>query len=265
MINRMNSRINKEEIFLVKKIKKNIDLLNSFGKNGHYCDRNLFLNNNSFKEKSYCDFSCETIMSDEFIKEIKKRRSIRSYDAKSVEKETIQKIIEAGRYAPSATNRQPWQFIVITNKTMIEDIANVIKNEIRKILKKRFFLKYFFPSLKNEKAVQFLASTVISEKDVLFFDAPVLIFVVTQKRKFNDESCACCAQNMMLAADALGLGSCWIGFAHFLGLNKEWMKKIGVPKGYHIAAALVLGHPHKRPSNILPRKPTANIINWIED
>ena len=203
-------------------------------------------------------------MSDDFINQMKKRRSIRSYQAKSVEKETIQKIIQAGRYAPSATNRQPWRFIVITNKKMIDDIAHAIKNEIRKILKKRFLLKYFFPSLKNEKAVQFLASTVASKKDLLFFDAPVLIFIVTKKRKFNDESCACCAQNMMLAADALGLGSCWIGFAHFLGLNKQWLRKIGVPNGLHIAAALVFGHPNKRPFNILPRKPTANIINWIE-
>jgi len=234
-------------------------------KNIYFTSQIIFLDNNSYKEKPYCDFSCESIMSDDFISQIKKRRSIRRYEKTPVEKQTIQKIIEVGRYAPSATNRQPWRFIVITKKTMINDIANVIKNEIRKILKKRFFLKYFFPSLKNEKTVQFLASTIVSEKDVLFFDAPVLIFVITKKRKFNDESCACCAQNMMLAADALGLGSCWIGFAHFLGLNKQWMKKIGVPKGYHIAAALVFGHPKKRPFHAPPRKPTADVINWIKE
>ena len=203
-------------------------------------------------------------MSDDFISQMKKRRSIRSYTDQPVSKEKINEIIQAGRYAPSATNRQPWRFIVITNKSMIDEISDAIKVEIRKILRRRFILKFFYPSLKNEKTIQFLTGLIISKEDMLFFGAPVLIFVVTKKRKFNDESCACCSQNMMLAADSLDLGSCWIGFAHFLGLNKEWMKKIGVPKGFHIAAALVFGHPKKRPSRAPLRKPTADIINWIE-
>ena len=203
-------------------------------------------------------------MSNNIIKQIKERRSIRSYTDQSVSKEKINEIIQTGRYAPSATNRQPWRFIVITNKSMIDEISDAIKVEIRKILRRRFILKFFYPSLKNEKTIQFLTGLIISKEDMLFFDAPVLIFVVTKKRRFNDESCACCAQNMMLAADALDLGSCWIGFAHFLGLNKEWMEKIGVPKGFHIAAALVFGHSKKRPSHAPLRKPTADVINWIE-
>jgi nitroreductase len=203
-------------------------------------------------------------MSNNIIKQIKERRSIRSYTDQPVSKEKINEIIQTGRYAPSATNRQPWRFIVITNKRMIDDISEAIKDEIHKILRKRFILKIFYPSLKNEKTIQFLTGLIVSKEDMLFFDAPVLIFVVTKKRRFNDESCACCAQNMMLAADALDLGSCWIGFAHFLGLNKEWMKKIGVPKGFHIASALVFGHPKKKPSHAPLRKPTADVINWIE-
>jgi len=203
-------------------------------------------------------------MSNNTIKQIKERRSIRSYTDQSVSKEKINEIIQTGRYAPSATNRQPWRFIVITNKRMIDDISEAIKVEIHKILRKRFILKFFYPSLKNEKTIQFLTGLIVSKEDILFFDAPVIILVVTKKRRFNDESCACCAQNMMLAADALDLGSCWIGFAHFLGLNKEWMEKIGVPKGFHIAAALVFGHPKKRPSHAPLRKPTADVINWIE-
>lgn len=204
-------------------------------------------------------------MSSELIDQLKKRRSIRSYKKKPVKKELIEEIIQAGRYAPSATNRQPWRFIVITKKTMINDIAEAIKNEIRKILKKRFILKYFYPSLKNQKTARFLAATVLSKEDVLFFDASALIFIVTRKARFNDESCACCAQNMMLAAEALGLGSCWIGFAHFLGLNKKWMRKIGVPQGYHISAALIFGHPEEKTFRAPLRKPHADVINWIED
>lgn len=202
-------------------------------------------------------------MSRKVIDEIKSRRSIRSYKDQPVKKEVIEEIIQAGRYAPSAEDRQPWRFIVITKKEMIRSVGSAIKNEIKKILKKRFILKYFYPALKDEETVKFLAAIAFSKKDLLFFDAPVLVFVVSKKGRFNDESCACCAQNMMLAAHCLDLGSCWIGFAHFLGLNKQWLQKIGVPERYHISAALVFGHPKEKPSRASLRKPMADIINWI--
>ncbi|MBS3777717.1 MAG: nitroreductase [Candidatus Thermoplasmatota archaeon] len=204
-------------------------------------------------------------MSTELIDEIKNRRSIRQYLDEPVKKEVIEEIIQAGRYAPSATNKQPWRFIVITKKDLINSIADAIKSEIHSILKKRFILKYFFPALKSEKNVKVLAATALSKKDLLFFDAPVLVFVVSKKGRFNDESCACCAQNMMLAAHSLGLGSCWIGFAHFLGLNKQWLRKIGVPKGFHIAATLIFGHPKGKHPHGTMRKPNADVINWIEE
>lgn len=204
-------------------------------------------------------------MKTEFLDQLKKRRSIRSFKKVPVKKELIEEIIQAGRYAPSATNRQPWRFIVITKKEMIEDIAQIVKNEIKSVLKKRFILKYFYPALKSRETINLLAAIIYSKEDVLFFNAPVLVFIVSEKGKFNDESCACCAQNMMLAAHFLGLGSCWIGLAHFLGLNKKRMEKIGVPKGYHISAALVFGYPDKVLSQARFRKPNSGIINWIGD
>ena len=202
-------------------------------------------------------------MTTELIQELKKRRSIREYKKDPVKKELIEEIIQAGKYAPSATDQQPWRFIVITKKEMITEIADVVKQEIKNILKKRFILKFRYPSLKNTRAVQLLAATAFSKQDILFFDAPVLIFIVTEKKRFYDESCACCAENMMLAAHSLGLGSCWIGFAHFLELNKEWMKKIGVPEGFHISASLVFGHPEGKMPKAPLRKPLADVINWI--
>jgi nitroreductase len=202
-------------------------------------------------------------MTNEFIQELKNRRSIRKYTKDPVEKELIEEIIQAGKYAPSATNHQPWRFIVITKKEMIVEIALVIKKEIKNILKKRFILKFRYPSLRNNRAVQLLAATAFSKEDILFFNAPVLIFIVTEKKRFYDESCACCAENMMLAAHSLGLGSCWIGFAHFIELNKEWMRKIGVPEGYHISACLVFGHPEGKNPKAPLRKPLADVIKWI--
>jgi len=204
-------------------------------------------------------------MSTDLISEIKQRRSIRNYKDEPVKRDLIEKIIQAGRYAPSATDKQPWRFIVITKKELMGDIARGVKDEIRKVIKKRFILKYFYPFLKDKRKVQLLAATAFSEQDLLFFNAPVLVFIVSKKERFYKESCACCAQNMMLAAHCLGLGSCWIGLAHFLGLNKKWLQKIGVPEGHHIAAVLVFGHPKNKPQQIPVRKPMADIINWIDE
>ena len=204
-------------------------------------------------------------MNAELLDLLKKRRSVRSYKNIPLKKQLIEEIIQAGRYAPSETNRQPWRFIVITKKEMIDDIAQIVKNEIKSVLKKRFILKYFYPPLKNKETINFFAAIIYSKEDILFFNAPVLVFIVSEKGRFNDESCACCAQNMMLATHYLGLGSCWIGLAHFLGLNKKWMEKIGIPKGYHISAALVFGHPDKTPSQAPFRKLNSGIINWIGD
>jgi len=202
-------------------------------------------------------------MTTDLIQEIKKRRSIRKYKQTPVKKEVIEEIIQAGKYAPSAKDRQPWRFIVITDGDTIQDISRVIKREIKKILKKRFFLKIKYPLLRDDTIIRFLATTAFAKEDLLFFNAPVLIFIVTENKLFNDQSCACCAQNMMLAAHSLSIGSCWVGFAQFLQENETWLRKIGVPKDFHISAALIFGYPEGEPIRPSMRKPLADVINWI--
>ena len=198
----------------------------------------------------------------EVIKCIKERRSIRNYLDKEVSKEIIEEIIEAGRYAPSAENRQPWKFIVITDKALINEMSREVKRQIKRILKQRWKWKRKFKDLKERETVIFLNAIANSSKDIIFYNAPVVIFIVTDDRAFNDESCACAAQNMMLAAWSMGIGSCWIGFAKFLEANKNIMQKIGIPPECHIAACLIFGYPAKVPKAAL-RNPMASIIKWI--
>ena len=202
-------------------------------------------------------------MTNDFIDKLKDRRSIRKFEDKPIDKNILEEIIQAGKYAPSADNKQPWRFIVIQNNDAIQDISKSIKKEIKKILKKRHLLKFFFPQLKKRETIGLLYGAAMAPKDVIFHNAPALILIVTKKGLFNNESCACCAQNMMLAADSIGIGSCWIGFANFLERNKNKTNEIGIPEDYHIAAAIVFGHPIKKPKNARPRKPMANVIKWI--
>ena len=69
---------------------------------------------------------------------------------------------------------------------------------------------------------------------------------------------------MMLAANSIGIGSCWIGFASVLGLNKKIMKNIEIPDKHHISSAIIFGHPKKKSNIVSMRKIGSDIINWIE-
>lgn len=194
---------------------------------------------------------------------IKQRRSIRNYLDKKIPKEIIEEIILAGRYAPSGENKQPWRFVVITNREVIKELSDIIKEEIKKVLRRRRKWKRKFKELEDEQLVLFLKAVANSKKDVIFHDAPAIIFIIAKDELFNRESCAGCAQNMMLFAWSIGIGSCWIGLAKFLELNKEAMEKIGISKDYHIFSCLVFGYPAKIPKAPI-RNPYADVIKWIE-
>ena len=189
-------------------------------------------------------------MQNTIIKNIKERRSIRNFEEKKIDKEELKEIIQAGKYAPSATNDQPWKFIVITKKEMIQDLSNQIREELKKLLKWRFIKKIKIKQLRNI--------------DMIFFNAPALVLILTQDKLFYDESCACCAQDMMLAANSIGIGSCWIGFASVLGLNKKILENIGIPDNYHISAAIIFGYPREKKIRASIRKIGSDIIKWIE-
>lgn len=197
------------------------------------------------------------------LEAIKTRRSIRRYTDEPVSREQLEDIIQAGRFAPSAENRQPWRFVVITSREVIARLSDEIKGAIRRLLRYRVVRQLWKPELRDRDVVKLLYGVSYADQDTIFFDAPAAIFVVTADEMFNDESCACCAQNMMLAAHAMGLGSCWIGFASVLGLRGQALKNIGVPDGYHIAATLIVGHPKGSPQPPM-RNPMADIINWID-
>lgn len=203
-------------------------------------------------------------MDNQVLATIKERRSIRRYTKQEVPEEVLETIINAGKYAPSAEGRQPWKFVVVTDTELIRGMSRRVKEQMATVLKHRRKWKKRFAELKDDRTVLFLRAVANSAQDVIFHDAPAVVFILTTDELFNDESCACAAQNMMLAAWSLGIGSCWIGFATFLETDPAVMQKLKVPEGHHIAAAIVFGYPGHVPSPPL-RQPTATIINWIKE
>lgn len=144
---------------------------------------------------------------------IKNRRSVRRFEERPVPEELIRKIVEAGQWAPSACNRQDWKFIIVDSEEVKE-----------KILK--------------ETTAHFVGK------------APLLIFVLYSNRTDNLEykdhllSAAMAAQNMQLAAHALGLGACCV---NNLPIKSRLKKILNIPRSYDPVALLCMGYPKAVP------------------
>ena len=196
------------------------------------------------------------------IDNIKNRRSIRKYLDKEVPKDIVKEIIEAGRYAPSSHNSQPWRFIVITDRSVIKEVSDAIKSFFRT----RFQLGKIVGML-NKKIQREIAEgekRIFTEQDLFFYDAPCLIMICAKPERFSKVDCACAAQSMMLAARSLGIGSCWVGFADMaINKNRSLMAKLGVPSDCKAMAHLIFGYPIKFPELALDRKQEADVVKWI--
>jgi len=194
------------------------------------------------------------------IDNIKSRRSIRKYKDKAVSKAVIKQMIEAGIYAPSSHNSQPWRFVVITDRKLIKELSDTMKRFYKRLL-------VFSSLLGFSKAFKKLAESakkrIVSDDDLFFYNAPLLILICAEPKGFALVDCACAAQNMMLMARSLGIGSCWIGFAdRVFASSKKMRKKASIPKGHKVMASLVFGYPIKFPK-AYPRKEEADIVKWV--
>lgn len=176
------------------------------------------------------------------------RRSIRKYKDTAIPKEVIDKILRAGTMAPSGMNAQPWNFVVIENKDTIGDLSKKVKS---------LLINGPWPE-EMKKGFQ-------SDKDVIFYGAPLLVLISVPKneqmRSVNLLDCGLAAQNMFLAAYEEGLGSCFIGFASFLNQNPKALAGVGIPEGYELMAPLIFGYPAESTSS-KPRD--VKILKWIK-
>lgn len=181
------------------------------------------------------------------IEIIYKRRAVRKYKDVPVQKELIDKIIAAGRMAPTAINKQSWKFYVFRNKERIATLSDAILSSskwqmFKEGMKEALHFMLHPSSFKLSDGIKF-----INEKDPVFHCAPVVILITAPK---NNEWAALdigmCAQNMMLAAVSYGLASCPIGFAKMLENTSE-PPKIGVSESEMIHLALIIGYADEEP------------------
>ena len=189
---------------------------------------------------------------DIILKNIYSRRSVRSYLHKDVPDEALKEIIKAGTYAPTAVNKQPWRFVVIKNRDLIEQYGDRAR-------------KLWLENNKDPKDSHLIELTrmMAHENFKIFYGAPALVLVFAHPEAFSPiQDCALAAENMMLAGRALGLGSCWIGLAIPLGSDEQFLKDMEVPENYRLIAPLIFGYPKKADVKG-PDRNTEVILKWV--
>ena len=161
------------------------------------------------------------------ISNIMARRSIRKYLDKPVEHEKLEMVVHCGINAPSGMNRQPWIVRVVEDQQLIADVTQVYKRNNPELVKRD-------KDFKN-----------------MFRNAPNLICVCTPAEGGGELDAGLLGENMMLAAQSLGLGTCCLGGpVRFLNANadaKFFLDRLDIPEGYKLNYILAIGYPDEQP------------------
>jgi len=164
---------------------------------------------------------------------IRARRSIQEYSSRPVEKENLDRVLEAGRPAPSAANRQPWHFIVVTD-----------------------------PSVREALRVSYEHDWFVNAPFIIAACAdPDSAWVRRDGEEYWKVDVAMALQNMVLCAAEEGLGTCWIA-----AFNEEAARRVlKIPEKTRVVALTPLGYPEEMEGEVSDRKKlseTAHYEHW---
>lgn len=175
------------------------------------------------------------------------RRAIRRFEPKQIEENALQQILQAGLYAPSAGGRQGVLFVVSQDRKVNERLGKIKRaNSHPRMATATSYVSKEQPSIADDPRLT-----------NAFYDAPTVITLFAPKDfLFSAEDCAVAAENMMLVADTLGIGSCYIGqgwtaFADPYG--QEILRRWGVRTDYYAVMQLLLGYPRENDRHPEPK------------
>lgn len=182
------------------------------------------------------------------IEAIYARRSVRQYTSRKVDAKAVEELIGAAIQAPSAMNIQPWAFAVIQDREILNRIS----------VKAMEFLARSFHWQKNSEHAKELP---FGPGFDIFYGGSTLIVVCSEKMGFEPVGdCYLAAENLMLAATAMGLGTCPIGFARDVLKSDEFRKELAIPESHDPVLPIIVGYP-SAVTQSPPRNPP-NIFKW---
>ena len=173
----------------------------------------------------------------EALEAILTRRSTRNYRPDPVEEDKLERILDAGQQAPSGGNNQYNHFLVIRSPEVLEKLTGMVERAFARM----DVTEGMYASMKH--------AVLASKKGgyVFRYNAPVLIAVANREDYGNNiADCACAIENMMVAANALDLGSCWINQLKWLNGDPEilaYLRGLGLKDGEKVYGAVALGYP----------------------
>jgi len=163
----------------------------------------------------------------EVLTAIRERRSVRAFRSEAIERAKLDAILDAARWAPSGKNTQPWRFVVVESAAKRAELAKLV-----------------------------------TQRDMVR-TAPVTVAILLDRRAGYDElkdaqGIGACAQTLLLAVHALGLGACWIGRAR----DREVEAILGAREGEELMMLIPIGYPAETPP-ARERRPLSDLVRRI--
>ncbi len=179
---------------------------------------------------------------------IKSRRSIKEYKPQQIADSELQAILEVALLAPNARNQQPWHFTVIQNKQVLDRMVSIIKENIFK------------------SDIDFLKERASAPNYNTFHHAPTVILISADETSQTAQiDCALAAENILLAAASLNIGSRIITSSRLLFESEEGNqlgKELGIPDGYTYICTISLGYKDGEAPATPPRN--KDVINYVK-
>ncbi|MFZ1961991.1 MAG: nitroreductase family protein [Roseiarcus sp.] len=176
------------------------------------------------------------------------RRAVREYTGQAVDEGTIRRLVAAAVQAPSAVNQQPWTFVVVRERSRLDRISREAK-------------AHMLATMPADAHSARFRSLLGDPNFDIFHLAPALIVIsASAQGPWIVEDCALAAENLMLAAFAEGLGTCWIGFAQSYLNTPEGKAALGAPKAWVPVAPIIVGRPTRAPPPVPRKEPE---IRWV--
>jgi nitroreductase len=184
------------------------------------------------------------------------RRSIRTYTDQQLDHATVQALLDAAVQAPTAMHGEPWAFVVVQDREALKRYSDLAKGSWAKELH-----KYRDLHVDAAAAGSAFAERFASPDFCVFYDASTLIVICTKvSMPFADADCWLAAENLMLAACALGLGTCCIGSAVPI-LNSPSVKaELHIPADIEAVVPIIVGVPSGSPLAVTRNEP--QILHW---